>query len=224
MEQKCIVNPLNNTSLNFTGPFICRFFPIGMTQSAVGWICSCKTADMEGWHKGTWNSSLCRGSAPFAYVVQGSTVLKYMRPEFSIALWIRYYKYFFYCRQLKILDKAYLFKCITELTRKQIHANQNQSGSRNAGKWRFALRISATPWKWKIGHRCSVISDSLRPHGLLPTRLLCPWNSPGQNTGVGSCSLLQGISQPRDRTQVSHIAGRFFTVWATREAQEHKSG
>ena len=25
-------------------------------------------------------------------------------------------------------------------------------------------------------------------------------------------------SQPRDRTQVSHIAGRFFTIWATREA------
>jgi len=45
-----------------------------------------------------------------------------------------------------------------------------------------------------------------------------PWNSPGQNTGVGSCSLLQRSSQPRDRTQVSHIAGRFFTSWATREA------
>ena len=39
----------------------------------------------------------------------------------------------------------------------------------------------------------SVMSDSLRPHGLLPTRLLCPWNSPGKNTGVGSHSLLQGI-------------------------------
>ena len=26
-----------------------------------------------------------------------------------------------------------------------------------------------------------------------PARLLCPWNSPGQNTGVGSLSLLQGI-------------------------------
>ena len=39
----------------------------------------------------------------------------------------------------------------------------------------------------------SVVSDSLRPHGLWPTRLLCPWNSPGQNTGVGSCSHLQGI-------------------------------
>ena len=34
----------------------------------------------------------------------------------------------------------------------------------------------------------SVISDSLRPHGLYS-----PWNSPGQNTGVGSLSLLQGI-------------------------------
>ena len=51
-----------------------------------------------------------------------------------------------------------------------------------------------------------------------------PWNSPGQNTGVGSLSLLQGSSQPRDQTQVSHIAGRFFTSWATREAREYWSG
>ena len=40
----------------------------------------------------------------------------------------------------------------------------------------------------------SVLFDSLRPHGLEPTRLLCPWNSPGKNTGVGSHALLQGIS------------------------------
>ena len=31
----------------------------------------------------------------------------------------------------------------------------------------------------------SVVSDSLQPHGLQPARLLCPWNSPGNNTGVG---------------------------------------
>ena len=37
------------------------------------------------------------------------------------------------------------------------------------------------------------MSDSLRPHGLQPARLLRPWNSPGKNTGVDSCSLLQGI-------------------------------
>ena len=32
---------------------------------------------------------------------------------------------------------------------------------------------------------CSVTSDSLGPHGLKPARLLCPWNSPGKNTGMG---------------------------------------
>ena len=122
--------------------------------------------------------------------------------------------------------------------------------------------------------------DSLRPHGLLPTRLLCPWDFPGKDTGVGCHFLLQGIfptqgsnpgllhcrqilyllshresesespsvvsdslpaidyivygilqvlqakilewvafpfsrvsSQPRDRTQVSHVAVGFFTSW-----------
>ena len=35
---------------------------------------------------------------------------------------------------------------------------------------------------------CSVVADSLWPHGLYS-----PWNSPGQNTGVGSLYLLQGI-------------------------------
>ena len=43
-----------------------------------------------------------------------------------------------------------------------------------------------------------------------------PWNSPG-HTGVGSLSFLEGIFL--DWTQVSCIAGRFFTSWATREAQ-----
>ena len=39
----------------------------------------------------------------------------------------------------------------------------------------------------------SVMSNSLKPYGLQPTRLLCPWNSPGKDTRVGSHSLLQGI-------------------------------
>ena len=47
-------------------------------------------------------------------------------------------------------------------------------------------KVHPTHWKWKWSH--SVVSDSLRPHGLYS-----PWNSPGQNTGVGSLSLLQGI-------------------------------
>ena len=39
----------------------------------------------------------------------------------------------------------------------------------------------------------SVVSDSLRPHGLQSTRLLCPWDSPGMNTRVGCHFLFQGI-------------------------------
>ena len=141
------------------------------------------------------------------------------------------------------------------------------------------------------------MSDSLQPHGLKPARLLCPWDFPSKNTGVGCHSLLLGIfptqgsnpglwhcrqilyclshqespqyilihtlrvkvkllshvrlfatpmdcslpgssvhgifqartlewvaisfprgsSPPRDWNQVSHIVGRRFTVWATRE-------
>ena len=39
----------------------------------------------------------------------------------------------------------------------------------------------------------SVMSDSLRSHWLLLTRLLCLWDSPGKNTGVGCHFLFQGI-------------------------------
>ena len=40
----------------------------------------------------------------------------------------------------------------------------------------------------------SAMSDSLWPHGLQPTRLLCPRDSPGKNTRMSCHSLLQGIS------------------------------
>ena len=49
-------------------------------------------------------------------------------------------------------------------------------------------------------------------HGLQPTRLLCPWDFPGKDTGVLCHFLLQGISR------VSCTTGRFFPDWATREA------
>ena len=37
------------------------------------------------------------------------------------------------------------------------------------------------------------MSNSLRPHGLQPARLLCPWDFTGNNTGVGCHFLLQGM-------------------------------
>ena len=48
-------------------------------------------------------------------------------------------------------------------------------------------------WKESESVSSSVMSDTLRFHGLQPTRLLCPWYSPGKKTGVGSQFLLQGI-------------------------------
>ena len=41
----------------------------------------------------------------------------------------------------------------------------------------------------------SVMSDSVGPHGLQPTRLLHPWDSPGKNTGVGCHFLLHSQHQ-----------------------------
>ena len=63
-----------------------------------------------------------------------------------------------------------------------------------------------------FSERCAVVSDSLQPH-----EIYSPWKSPGHlenYPGVGSLSLLKGIFP----IQVSHIAGRFFTSRATREA------
>ena len=57
---------------------------------------------------------------------------------------------------------------------------------------------------------------TLRPHG--PTRLLCPWDSPG-NTGVGCHALLQGIVPTQGLNlhllTSPALAGKFFTASAT---------
>ena len=125
------------------------------------------------------------------------------------------------------------------------------------------VHICICTYVYMCGLSGSVMSDSLQRQGLQHTRLLCPWDSLGKNTGLGCHALLQGIfptqgsnpglphcrqilhwlnhkgssrilewiaypffrgsPQPRDRTQVSHIAGRFFIDWTTREAQEYWS-
>ena len=65
----------------------------------------------------------------------------------------------------------------------------------------YACSVSIT-MKVKIAQSCLILQ---------PLGLYSPWNSPGQKTGVGSLSPLQGSSQPRDRTQLSRTAGGFFT-------------
>ena len=61
--------------------------------------------------------------------------------------------------------------------------------------------------------RCSVMSDPLRPHVLYS-----PWNSPVQNTGVLSCSLLQGIFPTQGSNPGLPHCRRILYHWSTREA------
>ena len=72
--------------------------------------------------------------------------------------------------------------------------------------------------KWWGIVSCSDVSDYLQPHRLYPARLLCPWNHPARTLEWVAILFSRGSSQPRKRIQVSCIACRFFTIWATREA------
>ena len=99
------------------------------------------------------------------------------------------------------------------------------------GKPNFGLLQSHYTMLWKVqilnlwfGSKCvihSVLSDSLQPHGLQPARLLCPWDSPGKNTGVGCHALLQGIfpTQGWNPGLLHLLLCRWILYcWATREA------
>ena len=68
------------------------------------------------------------------------------------------------------------------------------------------IYVYEVKWKW-------LSCDSLRPHGLYS-----PWNFPGQNTGVGSLSLLRGIFPTQGSNPGLQHCRQIFTSWATREA------
>ena len=59
--------------------------------------------------------------------------------------------------------------------------------------WCIYVYICICTYVYMCGLSGSVMSDSLRPQGLQHIRLLCPWDSPGKNTGLGCHALLQGI-------------------------------
>ena len=79
-----------------------------------------------------------------------------------------------------------------------------------------AIKIHSLIWLF-IMFSHSVISNSLWPFGLQPTRLLCPWDSPGKNTGVVCHALLQGISPTLASNPGLLLPSRIFIIWATRD-------
>ena len=142
--------------------------------------------------------------------------------------------------------------------RQHIKKQRHQFANKSPYSQSYVFSISQV-CMWELDHEesresCSVMSSALQPHGLYS-----PWNSPGQNTGVVHCFLLQGIfpaqgsspglmhcwwnlyqlshkgspstlelvghpfssgpSWPSNQTEVTCIAGGFFTNWAIREAQ-----
>ena len=84
-------------------------------------------------------------------------------------------------------------------------------GRGQRGKWEVPRDFGQVTENVECVSR-SVVSNSLRSHGLQTTRLLCPWYSSGKNTGVGCHFLHQRIFPIRDQTWVSRITGRFSPV------------
>ena len=70
---------------------------------------------------------------------------------------------------------------------------------------------------------CSVMSDTLRPHGLRPARLLCPWNFPDKNTEA-VCHFLLRVGSPQS-LKFKHGSGEIpqdFEAWASKREKKNK--
>ena len=59
---------------------------------------------------------------------------------------------------------------------------------------------------------CSVVSDSLQPYRLWPTKLLCPLNFPGKNTGMSPSPSPGDLPNPGIKPASPALTGRFFTT------------
>ena len=98
------------------------------------------------------------------------------------------------------------------------------------GVWWATIYRIVNSWTWlkqlsisiheSESESLSVVSNSLQPYRY------SPWNSLGQNRILSGVDFpfFRVSSQPRDWTQVSHIASGFFTNSSTRKAQEYWSG
>ena len=82
--------------------------------------------------------------------------------------------------------------------------------------WSPVTSSNSVEWSESESQSCPTLCDPLyyTVHGILQAKIL-EWVA---------VPFSRGSSQLRDRTQVSHIAGQFFTNWATREAREHWCG
>ena len=99
---------------------------------------------------------------------------------------------------------------MTEVRRHLDNGETPQSIPRSCSPLITLTSCKSGSWKVKVAQSCLTLCDPMdyTVHGILQTRTL-EWVA---------FPFSRGSFQPRDWTQVSHIAGRFFTTWATREA------
>ena len=105
-------------------------------------------------------------------------------------------------------------KRFTDLTTHNlVHDGKRSCEQRNSDPYLIPLCSSHTPEWVKVTQSCLTLCNPMdyTVLGILQDRML--------ESAVFPFS--RGSSQPRDKTQVSCIAGRFFNSWATREAQEN---
>ena len=91
-----------------------------------------------------------------------------------------------------------------EVTGSLLHLQGEGPGSQTwLGRKENFILLAKCSVKESESVSCSVVSDWLRPHELSHARLLCHWDFPGKNTGVGSHFLLQEIFLTQESKLVS---------------------
>ena len=101
-------------------------------------------------------------------------------------------------RRADSLEKTLMLLLLSHFSRVQLYATPQMAAHQSPPSLGFSrqdhwsglpfpsLMHDSEKWKWS----CTVVSDSSRPHGLQPTRILHPWDFPSKSIGVGCHCLL----------------------------------
>ena len=159
-----------------------------------------------------WKQKLLRATAGFSSYLKGvKSLLQWKKsPEAS------WFQSAFFCKSRHFRDHG----CQEKFMFLQLHwfcffpLLLHFQGTLYTGLFLLDVQVSCA----ELCSVVSVVSNSLWPYGLAHQALSVGFSRQEYWSGLPFPSPRES-SQPRDRTQVSRIAGRCFTLWATREAQ-----